>query len=168
MHPVDVLLLGLRADHPPADPPAIPIPLRQRPQVLLLAAVLLAAVLPGVLRTGSQVGSRGEPVAMRSAIDLRMIVARDGVSMRISDGGAAFVGERVYFRSAGPDGAPLRLSVAGPKGDMLLQRLSAEAAGADVRTENGLLAYEFETPGRYTFALSDEDDAAMTISIEVR
>ena len=168
MHPIDALVRGLRADAPP-HAPAIPVPLRWRVPALLLAAVLLAAVLPGVLQPAdpARVGSRGAPV-MSAPLDLRMLVERDGVAMRITDGAVAFVGERVYFRGAGPEGARLQLSVTEPHGEVLLKAFDATASGVDVRTEHGLLAYEFEAPGEYIFALGDDVSTPATIAIRIR
>jgi len=73
---------------------------------------------------------------------LRLLVERRGVAVRVGDGGLAFVGERVFFRAYTLVGDEVSLSVAGPEREETL------------RTEGGLLTYEFDTPGDYTFSLS--------------
>jgi len=98
-----------------------------------------------------------------ASLELRAVVERDGVAVRIGDDGLAYVGERVYFRAYALVETDVSLVVEGPVRRQTLRRVRALPEGADVRTEGGLLAYEFDVPGAYTFSLDGEAPLALQV-----
>lgn len=113
-------------------------------------------------------GVPGTPV-----VDLRMAVDRgDDLALRVSAGGGYHVGDKVFFRLSVTPSADVRVWVDGPTGRTRIAEVRADAAPADIRSDQGLVAWQFDGPGRYTFTAGAVGDEACRgcahLEVEVR
>jgi len=152
MPDLDLLLRDLRGAPPPERAPKLPA--RTRPVQLSLAALALLGVgAAGFwLLDHPYRAERGGSVHAR--VDLRMAVERDGMTYRVSRDGVCYVGEQVFFRVASHPAGEVILWIEGPLGKENVTRQLASPAPTDIETEAGMLTYEFESTGMYTFVLA--------------
>ncbi len=151
-HEIDRLVDLL--DGPP-PPPRAPDPVRKLPLYgagfagLLLAALALLFALPE-----HYIGTRGgthEP-----EMDLRMVVERDGQAYRVTQGTVYRIGEMMFFSVAASRDCAAGLWVSGPSGQERIAQLEVTTELRKVEQEGGLLAWQFDEPGSYTFALTTD------------
>lgn len=173
MRDVDTLLRALDGPGSALPAPAWPEPPRApRMWVPVLGAAALAAAVAVAVASGSNsdVRLRGAPGRVR--VDLRMVVDRGDGALRISNGSTYYVGDRVYFRVAASPGTRLLVWVDGPDGREEIGAVDATDAPADLRAGGGLVAWEFDRPGRYTFSAGAELDTSCEgcdhVTLEVR
>lgn len=161
MREVDDLLRALETPEPPERPPAWPEP---RPpfwrsahlwlpvSAALAAALLLWIALPHDPQRDVQM--RGIEDELPIQLDLRMVVERGGVAVRVSSGSALRTGERVLFRVQADRPAEATLWVEGPMGNTAVASPQVGTRPQDVGDRRGLVGYRFDTPGRYVFRLA--------------
>jgi hypothetical protein len=133
--------------------------------MLALAAGLLAICVG----RPPEPGLRGFS-ADRPALDLRRVVERGGVAVRVA-GEPLHPGERVLFRAAADSPTRAVLWVRGPDGAEAIASVDVDATPRDVGGGGGLAGYRFDRPGRYLFHLSaavGQCDDCPTIPVEVR
>lgn len=152
MPDLDLLLRDLEGAPPPDRAPRLPV--RIHPAQLALAAVALLSVgAAGFwLLDAPYRAERGGPV--HASVDLRMAVDRDGMTYRVSRDGVCYTGEQVFFRVAAYPASVVSLWVEGPLGKEDITRQVASPAPTDLETDAGMLTYEFERTGTYTFVLA--------------
>jgi len=171
MQTLEDQLARLKAPPPPPCPPAIPVE-RERGAWWLMAAAVLLTVSFGVMQRGPYQSARGGTGAASFAAaltELRMVVERDGLALRLRDRATCGVGERVYFRVAGDPSARLTLAVEGPDGVEPILDFHPTLQSQHLRIDDGLIAYEFESPGWYQFLLTTPEGAALqSLTLEVR
>jgi hypothetical protein len=98
----------------------------------------------------------GSPTAP-PILDLRIAVERGGTAWPAGQGERHRVGEKVFFRLYSSREAEVLLWVEGPAGAERIGGVGLEAGQAvDLGSGGGMLAYEFEVPGRYTFIASTD------------
>lgn len=159
----------------PANTPfraTLPLP-RARWQLpsLALGLVGLAAGVALFVSPPAPPTLRGAPAT--PVVDLRMAVDRGGPdAMRVSAGGRYHVGDEVFFRLAVTPAARVRVWVDGPTGRTAIAEVAADASPTDLGSTGGLIAWRFDTPGRYTFTAGAVDDPACDgcahLDVEVR
>ena len=167
MRDVDDWVRDLRG--PPTTARAPAWPSRRRwvwPGVLAVAATLALAVgLAPAVRPGTR-GSIGE-----AAIELRLVVERGGVAVRLPSDGSLHVGERVYFRVSASRATPARVWVEGPTGRREeIGTIDADPRPRDLADGSGLIAYEFDGVGRYLFRTSTDGSCrgCPAVTVDVR
>lgn len=165
MRDVDDLI---RALEPPAAPDRPPRPAPAWPRWVALAA---AALLVGwwlIPAPGPAPRGIGASVV---ALDLRMVVVRGGVAVRVGAGQSLARGEQVLFRvSSDPPGA-VRVWVEGPEGTQSIAEIDAGPVPRDVADGAGLVGYRVERSGRYRFHLEPRGGGCAdcpVLALEVR
>jgi hypothetical protein len=164
MPELDIMIRDLKGAPPPREAPRLP---GSAPR-LVLAFAALALVGVGVYamtERGSYSGTRGGTGT--PGVDLRMVVARDGRTQRVTRGGLCHVGESVYFRVASHPAGGVVLWVEGPAGKESIARSPASPEPSDLETPTGMVSYEFDRPGAHTFVLApagEEDCGGTTCS----
>ncbi len=109
-----------------------------------------------------------------AALDLRMVVEREGQAYRVSRGSTYFLGERVFFRLSASREQQVSLWVVSPGGRELITVAQAAPTAYDLVSAGGLMGYEFDTPGEHSFILVQGDVEACTpricpsVTVEVR
>jgi hypothetical protein len=158
MRDVEELIRALEGPAPPPGAPAWP---RRRPwgSGIAAALALAAAVLLTVWAWAPDDGgpsTRGIDVDGIAPVELemRMVVERGGIAVRISPDAPLQVGERVLFRASATRTTPAALWVEGPTGRERIATLQLDPVPRDVGGPRGLVGYRFDAPGRYTFSLS--------------
>lgn len=155
MRDVDDLLRALQSPSPPEQAPAWPREPRRSRRSLAIASggLLLAAAVLLALALGGE-GQRPRGVSEASAVlDLRMVVERGDVAVRIADGATLTVGERVLFRVASAQEGEVRLWVEHDGREETIAVVPASPRASDVGDARGLIGYRFDLPGRYVFHL---------------
>lgn len=169
MRDVDELLRALDGPRAPIAAPPWP---RRRPR-WVYAAGALAAAAAALVAVGfggtSLPGIRGF-AGDTPTFDLRMVVERGGVAVRVA-GGSLHTGERVLFRAAATSPTLGVVWVEGPRGAESIASVEVDGVPRDVGDGGGLAAYRFDRPGRYVFHLSSAVGQCVdcpTIPVEVR
>jgi len=157
MSDLDQLIRDLRGAPPPRQAPTAPAPRRWAP-VALAAAVLLAigGGATVLLADRPYMGLRGAPADAR--LDLRMVVERGGRTLRVSRDGTCNIGEQVFFRVAANPSTEVALWVEGPEGKEDIAQTHASPEPSDLESGRGMVSFEFERSGRYTFILASPGD----------
>jgi len=155
MRDVDQLISDLRGPDPPPRAPDWPAPRRRWPLVAVVGLGAAFAAWLVVARSADEAPTpRSAHVIERSVIDLRMVVERDGVAVRIASGSVLRVGERVWFRATAQPAIESILWVEGPAGRTQAWSGPLGPRPTDLGGADGLIAYRFDRPGRYEFVLS--------------
>jgi hypothetical protein len=169
MRDVDELLRALDSPEPPETAPAWPSRSRARWPVAALA--LAATVLVVVWWTAPAPALRGQPDDTVE-LELKMVVERGGVAVRVSPQLPLQTGERVLFRVRSDRPTPARLWVLGPAGREDIASVEVEPTPRDVGDGRGLTGYRFDGPGRYVFHLAPQEgrctDSCPSLALEVR
>ncbi|MFH1462938.1 MAG: hypothetical protein ABIO70_00925 [Pseudomonadota bacterium] len=151
MPELDDLIRDLKGAAPLPRAPELPAR-TPRLTIALAALVLVGAGIWVVSERGPYSRERGGTATPE--VDLRMVVERDGRSLRVSRDGPCHVGESVYFRVASSPAGEVVLWVEGPIGKEPIARKPASPVPADLQTPTGMVSYEFERPGAHTFVLA--------------
>jgi hypothetical protein len=170
MRDVDELLRALDSPEPPAEAPAWPAP-RSRARWLAAGLALAAALLLALLASAPSPSLRGLG-ADAAELELRMVVERGGVAVRLSPRVPLQVGERVLFRVRSDQPTRAQLWVDGPQGREDIASVEVDAAPRDVGDGSGLIGYRFDGPGRYVFHLAPPQGSCAApcpaLEVEVR
>jgi hypothetical protein len=154
-HDVDQLIGRLQGPEPTQHQAPVPQGYPQGRLILLAAAAVLLIAVGGIggWRGHQHATMRGleDPDAV---LDLRMVVERGGVAVRVHEGSQYTVGERVFFRVAASRQAEVQLWVYGPGGMQRIAEAMAVPEAQDLGSGDTLLAWEFDQPGPYRFVLS--------------
>lgn len=163
MRDVDDWIRDLQGPATTARPPAWP----RRHRGIVLALAVACALIVGFWQSGRPLtrGATGDPM-----VELRLVVERGGVAVRLPSDGVLHVGERVYFRVAASRPTRAVVWVEGPTGREDLATMDADARPRDLSDGSGLIAYEFDGAGRYLFRTSTDGSCqgCPTVAVEVR
>ncbi|MEZ4236998.1 MAG: sigma-70 family RNA polymerase sigma factor [Myxococcota bacterium] len=124
---VDALIRDLAGPSAPTAAPAWPAP-RRWPVVV--TALALAAVLLAVWARPAATPTARGVVGAAVALDLRMVVERGGIAVRVAAGEPLRVGERVLFRVAAEAPTDATLWVVGPRGRERVADVALDAVPA--------------------------------------
>jgi len=123
---------------------------------LAAAAAVLFAVIIAIQRDDAPDGVllRGDAGAPPVTVELRLVVDENGRARRVDRGDRLVKGQRVFFRVSASAEATVWVWVDGPEGVQAIDEFLATTEPMDLRSEDGLIAYELEQSGRYVFAAS--------------
>lgn len=92
-------------------------------------------------------------------VSLRLAVEQGSVTQLLRPEQPAATGDRIFFRVSTTGAGPITVWGDGPTGRQALSRFEADGAGEfDVPLNDALLAWRFDTPGRYRFWATPEAD----------
>jgi hypothetical protein len=160
MRDVDELLRALDSPEPEGEAPAWPAPRRARWPLPALSALSALSALAAALLvwwwSSPAPTLRGLPDDAVE-LELRMVVERGGVAVRLPRRLPLQTGERVLFRVQADRPTQASLWVEGPSGREDIASPEVGTAPRDVGDDRGLVGYRFDGPGRYVFHLEPQD-----------
>ncbi len=162
MPEIDDLVRALDTPPAPEVAPAWgpdPVPWWRRRWVV--GPALALAVLVLVLGRGAtdsvetvvdeQPSTRVRGTETAPAVGLQLAIERDGEALVAAPGATYRLGDRVLFRVSRAEQGPVRLLAVGPAGPVSIATVSASPEPRQVTTDDGLVAWEFDVPGTWTF-----------------